>query len=341
LASVTVGGVVHIDPSAAATALGKALSTVELDELKQRLERILRESGKRVVVFIDDIDRLDRAEIQAMFKLVKLSAGFDYTSYVLAFDDEMVAAALGEKYGKGDIAAGRNFIEKIVQVPLHLPPAEEVSLRKLTFEGVDEAIKLSKIELSQEQVDAFVRHFVDGIEPRLNTPRQAKLYGNALAFALPILKSEANPVDQMLIEGIRVFYPKLYANIRDNPEYFLTERPHDGQAQEAFRDRAAELITEGLKNVGVDSDAVRRRLLEVLFPRLQSVLWGNEWDERWTREQRICSREYFKRYFSYSVPPGDVPDLKITSLIESLDAATDDDVNRALRSFVDTRGMPQ
>ena len=40
--------------------------------------------GKRVIVLVDDIDRLDRREIQAIFMLVKLSASFDFTSYVLA-----------------------------------------------------------------------------------------------------------------------------------------------------------------------------------------------------------------------------------------------------------------
>jgi len=48
---------------------------VELDDLRKRVEALLGEAGKRVVVLIDDIDRLDRREIQAIFRLVKLSAG--------------------------------------------------------------------------------------------------------------------------------------------------------------------------------------------------------------------------------------------------------------------------
>jgi predicted KAP-like P-loop ATPase len=194
----------------AATAVGRTWATVTLDELRGRLEKLLREAGKRVVILIDDIDRLDRREIQAIFKLVKLSANFEHTSYVLAFDDEMVAGALGEQYGAGGVEAGRGFLEKIVQVPLHLPPADQLELQKLIFAGVDAALSASGISLSTEQVEAFVCHFVDGIEPRLTTPRQVKLYVNALTFALPILKGEVHPVDQMLIEGIRVFYPKLY-----------------------------------------------------------------------------------------------------------------------------------
>jgi len=44
---------------------------------------------------------------------VKLSAGFERIVYVLSFDDEMVAEALGEKYGTGGLAAGRNFSRRL------------------------------------------------------------------------------------------------------------------------------------------------------------------------------------------------------------------------------------
>lgn len=47
------------------------LSSVDIDEYRTRVEKILLDEGKRVVVFMDDIDRLDKTEIQAVFKLVK------------------------------------------------------------------------------------------------------------------------------------------------------------------------------------------------------------------------------------------------------------------------------
>ncbi|WP_394325543.1 P-loop NTPase fold protein [Methanosarcina barkeri] len=63
-------------------------------------------------MLMDDIDRLDKNEIQSIFKLVKLSADFYYLDYILAFDEEMVASAIGDKYGSNDIESGRNFLEK-------------------------------------------------------------------------------------------------------------------------------------------------------------------------------------------------------------------------------------
>lgn len=323
LASVSVaGGLVTIGAGDAVQGLGESLSAVELDELRRRLEDLLKASGKRLVVLIDDIDRLDRDEVHAILKLVKLSAGFDHTSYVLAFDDEVVSAAIGQRYGAGDTAAGKRFLEKIVQVPLRLPPPDKIELRKLTFDGINEALSVAEITLPQPSVDAFVRHFVDGLEPQLRTPRQANLYRNALTFALPLLKGETHPVDALLIEGIRVFYPNLYIAIRDNGNRFIRGSREDSQRAQEARARLDVLIDEALDNADPRAgDAVKTRLVPALFPRTGTSGYGPEWDLRWATEQRICSGEYFQRYFTYTVPPRDVSDAEIADLLDSLKAS--------------------
>jgi hypothetical protein len=233
-------------------------------------------------------------------------------------------------------------LEKIVQVPLHLPPADEVALRKLAFEGVDAALKLAGIELNESQVEAFIRHFVDGLEPMLTTPRQARLYGNVLAFALPILKGEVNAVDQMLIEGIRVFYPKLYVVIRDNRDLFLTRREEGGHDDSRKR-RALELIDASLEGTGVDRARLVQRLIKVLFPRIETLLgnttYVDDWDKQWDREQRICSEHYSDRYFRYAVPAGDVSDLEIESLIERTQTANDEDTTAELLRIAGADGI--
>lgn len=344
VASVDVANTVKVDPGKGIVALGEALSLVELRELRTRLEGFLQASGGRVVVLIDDIDRLDRSEIHSLFKLIKLSASFEHTSYVLAFDDEMVAAALGEKYGEGGIGAGRSFLEKIVQVPLHLPPAETIELRKMAFEGVDEALRQSQVTLTREQVERFTRAFVDAFESQiLQTPRQAKRFANAVSFALPLLKGEAEPVDVMLIEAIRVFLPRLHAAVRDNPDLFLGSAREYGGNAEAEKKRLSELLTSVLSNSGIyDKELVRKRLIAVLFPRTGDMGYGSEWDLTWAREQHICSKEYFGRFFSYGVPPGDVGDVEVQRLVDDLRAGTgSDDVRARLVRFSERRAIPR
>ncbi|GEM_PF-288572 len=343
LASLSIGGVVQVSPGEAAKGLGDAMSNVGLDELRSRIEGMLDEAKKRLVILIDDIDRLDRDETHAVFKLVKLSASFRHTAYVLAFDDAVVSAALGERYGAGGAAAGRAFLEKIIQVPLHLPPVDENSLRHLALEGVDNAVNHAGITLTQPQVDAFVRHFDDALLPRIETPRRAKLLSNALLFALPILRGEVNPAELMLIEGIRVIYPELYAAIRDNQAIFLQgEREARRNQRQNAVSRIDTLLQQATPTLSDDERAVvRSRLLEPLFPRIGSMGYGGEWDSIWAREQKICSSQYFKRYFTYSVPVGDVPDSHVAALCEGAPQASSAERRVLLEAFAARQGLPR
>jgi predicted KAP-like P-loop ATPase len=153
--------------------------------------------------------------------LFKLVADFQNTAYVLAFDAEMVASALQEHYSGRDVQAGQNFLEKIIQVPLDLPQIATSSLRAFCFRILETVLRDASIALGDDAVRQLVMAFDAGLLPRLKTPRMAGRYGNILSFALPILKDEVNTVDLILIEGIRIFHPRLYDCIRDNPGVFL------------------------------------------------------------------------------------------------------------------------
>jgi KAP family P-loop domain len=304
----------------AAKGLGQKLSETSLETLRKRVEAFLNTNCLRIIMMIDDIDRLDKREIQSIFKLVKLSAGFNNISYVLAFDDEVVASALGERYGNGDANAGRRFLEKIVQIPLTLPPADPIELRRLAFDGANVAVQESGLELTEEQAGAFVRHYVDGLEPGVTSPRQVRLYGNALLFALPLLKGEVHPVDQMLIEGIRVVYPQLYAYIRDHAEDLLTSERGTFRRSDEKKREIYEAIDACLPRLDKDRrEQVRARLLEKLFPRLGSMGYGTEWESIWFKEQRVCSLQYFPRYFTYSVLQRDISDVAVARFLAAAD----------------------
>jgi predicted KAP-like P-loop ATPase len=329
----------------AAKGLGETLSSVSLDTLRKRIDQILESNGKRVVVLIDDIDRLDRSETHAIFKIVKLSASFRYTSYVLAFDEEIVSAALGERYGQGGREAGREFLEKIIQVPLHLPPADSIGLRQLAFEGLEKALAQAEIQLDREMVDTFSRHFIAGLEHRLVTPRLAKLYSNAVMFALPLLKGEVNVVELMLIEGVRILYPKLYIAIRDNPQIFLSRDENAHRAP--FNLEQPKSAVDSLMEASMPGSSakerlrVKRGLLEQIFPRLQNTIYDHEWDRIWARKKRICTEDYFQRYFTYGIPDGDVSDLQVHSFVTSLSIIDEAAQADLLNSFSTKRSIPK
>lgn len=292
-------------------------SDTSLEELRSRLSEALSRADKRIVVLVDDIDRLDKHETHTLFRLVKACADFPNVCYVLAFDDVAVARSLGERYGGGDEASGRAFLEKIIQVPLKLPVAMKEDLRSLCFRQVEEVLAVSGIELSEKDISAFVSGFDRGVAIRLDTPRAAKRYGNGLMFALPMLQGEINVVDLLLIEAVRAFFPAVYDLIRANHEEFSGVeaeygiRSHDGP-------RGASILKSAVDSLPSEEQKAIKSLLNRLFPRLGTVYgsggYGSNWLTPWAQAKRICSPDYCPRYFSYSVPNSDVRDSDIVRL---------------------------
>ena len=291
--------------------------TVGLDDLRTRIDALLKNATKRIVVLVDDIDRLDKHETHTLFRLIKACADFPNVCYVLAFDDVAVATSLGDRYGAGDEASGRAFLEKIIQVPLKLPVAMPEDLRTLCFQQVDQAIIRAGIQLTKEDINAFTSGFDRGISIRLDTPRAAKRFGNGLMFALPMLRGEVNIVDLLLIESVRAFYPPIYDVIRANHvecsgvESKNRRHGYDGP-------RAVALLKPVIEALPSEEQEAIKSLLKWLFPRVGSGYggghYGTDWLSAWSIAKRICSPDYCPRYFSYSVPLGDVRDSEMETL---------------------------
>lgn len=310
----------------AAEAVGKAISNIDIEELKGRIEKLLADNKKRIVVFIDDIDRLEKGEIQAIFRLVKLTGDFAYTTYLLSFDENMVSSAIGERFGTGDQKAGLNFLEKIIQIPIKLPLAQKAALKNYCFKLVEQSLDSSQIVLTDDEAQEFVRKFTSNFLIRLTTPRLAVRYGNTLSFSLPLLKGEANYVDLLLIEAIRVFYPELYDFVRYQPDYFIGEYENDVYSHNPNNEKIEKfkkLFEEFTKNYSPDEIAYAKGALSELFPNLDKVL-GNGWNwesrtpESRYNQKRISTSQYFNRYFSYTVIEGDISDVAFTSLLDHI-----------------------
>jgi hypothetical protein len=167
---------------------------------------------------------------------------------------------------------------------------------------------------------------------------------NAVTFVLPLLKGEVDSAELMLVEGLRVFYPRLYAGIRDNPDLFLNGQQH---AYNAFAgnqqqpDQIEVLLQQSMPGVTEKERlGVRKGLLEALFPRLR-MNYGTEWERIWANKQKLCSGQYFQRYFSYGVPDGDVPDSTIRTLIGDLADADTGRKRQILETFGQRRAIPR
>jgi predicted KAP-like P-loop ATPase len=322
--------------------IGKILSEADLEELKNRLDEFLKESKCKLVIFVDDIDRLDKNEIYSLFRLVKLTADFTNTTYILSFDEKMVASAIGDRFGAGNKQSGQNFLEKIIQVPLQIPQAQIDALKKYCFELVDKAINENSLDISKEEIQRFVNAFSYNILLRLKNPRLAIRYGNSLSFAIPLLKGEVNHADLMLIEAIKIFYPRHYDFIKTNPHYFTSSySTHSNYNNQGVKTKKDEL-TEHLEKLSSDLTKKEKEailnLLKSLFPRLDEAFhntFQHEGEKKWTKDKRIVSTSYFKRYFSYAVIDGELSDVAFDDFMNSLETLELKDIAKAIKDIID------
>ena len=91
-------------------------SDEDVFSIRDQIDKALRAQEARILVIIDDIDRLSAAEVRQVFQLVKAVANFPKTIYLLAFDNVRVAEALNEERG----GSGQDYLDKIIQVPFDI-----------------------------------------------------------------------------------------------------------------------------------------------------------------------------------------------------------------------------
>jgi hypothetical protein len=308
--------VAGLRPGTAATSIAELLAPSDIETTRRQFEQALRKAKRRVVVFIDDVDRLDDLEIREMFRLIRLVAPFAGITYVVACDDRAVARALATN-GAPD-RSGFEYLEKIVQVPLHIPPASPDDLFEWVAEGLLQLIRSTGEEVTVEEFPEIGERLRNGIMPSLRTPRAVKRYLNALSFALPMLRGNARLADVVGIEGMRVAFPAMYTKVRDGRTRFVTPpyQPFRSKPDDAA---VTARVAGEIEGVPANERDEARWLLMTLFPSLGGVL-SNSDISRLYAEQRVAHPDYFERYFTYSVSKDAIADTELTRILSNPDS---------------------
>ena len=223
----------------------------DIREVKQSISAALIAGGRRIIVILDDIIISD-SDVRQVFQLVKVVADFANVIYLLAFDKVVVTKAL-DKVQDG---AGERYLEKVVSVPIEVPPITAAQIYRL-FDKRIQNFKLSHAAYRWdngrlERVRKIVRY-------AFKTIRSLNRLSNILAFSEPLISYEVDYVDFLALCILQVLAPKLYYFIRDNPFLFLNlQVPAEHMEEGEGRETAAALLKQsGLLTANLD---VMRRM---------------------------------------------------------------------------------
>jgi hypothetical protein len=90
------------------------------DEFEACMEHLTRDRGGRMVIFIDDLDRCESEYVVKILEALKLHLLNRHCVFVLGCAEQRVRKCLEKKLGLDGHEAGE-YVEKIVQLPVHLP----------------------------------------------------------------------------------------------------------------------------------------------------------------------------------------------------------------------------
>jgi len=179
-----------------------------MEEFHNKFEKIIEDYyvDKRVVIFIDDLDRSLPEKALEVLDAIKLFLDAKGCIFVLGIDRRVISYIINRKYrelvGEGEekengtiLITGENYLEKIIQLSFQLPPIKDEDMKKFisNLGGLDSEFYGQYLELITE-----------GIE---NNPRKIKRFFNIIELQRNI--AEAMNLQKDLSEAEQIIYDSL------------------------------------------------------------------------------------------------------------------------------------
>ncbi|MCQ2086206.1 MAG: KAP family NTPase, partial [archaeon] len=259
-----------------------------LHEIKRSISKKLTSGNRRFLIIIDDLDRLKARDIRMIMQLVKSMADFPNIIYLLGYDENIVSASLSSPS-----IDGREYLQKIVNLPITLPKIEESILHNVISDKFEE--KYGNLEGHTAEV------LKKCIFPFIKTLRDVNALFSRFDAKFVISENNTHPADLLAITLLEFKNPKVwnwvYCNRHmlcsnlGNPHYFLDM--HECYANSKLPEEYCDMLS-------------------VLFPHFKKIL-ARDYDL--DSEYRIASPVYVDNYFLLSLPRKYINNTSVQSFL--------------------------
>lgn len=279
------------------------ISEKTLSEQKKSIfdSLIKQKSGKWLILFVDDIDRLSYDEVGILFQLIKNVADFPKVIYVLAYDKEVVINALNRvQQGKGE-----EYLQKVIQVTYDVPVPEGDLLEEYFLQRLNSIVSGRKpYRLDQEHfqwIYPCIREYIKNI-------RDCNRICNAFSMKYLLCGEECDVGDLLAITVIELYEANVFEDVKNHKFYMLGQDNHGlmGTDTKLIKAFASELFSKANPK---KKDTVINLICN-MFPRfhecieMPNVMTSGAGE---SNSDRICSEESFDKYFALSIKKNEVP----------------------------------
>ncbi|MCD8414376.1 KAP family NTPase [Tenacibaculum dicentrarchi] len=270
---------------------------VTLDKIIKSINDKLKGLSYKIVVFIDDIDRLDKDEIYTILKLIKLNANFDNFVYIVALDENHVAKAIGQRYGESS-EDGKLFLEKIINIPIHLPKIESADFKHFFEVKLKEVFdNLGFSDENDNEKEVFLEIIREFRVQYFKNGREIIRVLNSFFVGAFAIGEEVNLRDLFWIEYLKITDKELFLHIKNYRFNIIPKKL---------------IISKNLKNnfkrINNENDYPHSDLIiEKLFPKYRSEVNKEELlkDVKYItyvdNNFNVNHLNHFEKYFSYHI----------------------------------------
>jgi predicted KAP-like P-loop ATPase len=281
---------------------------------KEEIRQILSKRKNKILIIIDDIDRLTAEEIRILFKIIKINSDFPNVIYLLSFDRAVITKALQIQPGIN----GQDYLEKIVQVAFDIPSVSQEKISNIFREYCNNVLE----KLPKSSDDLFNEIYWNsiynvGLKKMFRNIRDVKRFVSSLEFNLSFLykgeSMEVNPIDFIAIESIRIFAPDFYSFMSSNKTLFTN---HQSDVNQDIKDSRKKQIEDSFAKI--PDETIRKNVSEIiyrLFPQVHKLFYSAHFGHlsvftphEAAMELRLCSPKYFDTYFTL-LPAGSESEL--------------------------------
>lgn len=186
--------------------------------LKENIKKI----NKKIVVFIDDIDRLSCDEIEEILRLVRNTSNLPNMYFILAYDKKYVIDTLNKQYKTHSI----KYMDKILQEEFVLPAVNENLLKDLLLQYLKNELDTNEYN----KIEGFLNDNIGltQIAPLdyIKTIRDAKRITNQLIFSIRKIHDEVDICDFLTLELFRLRYPFVVNLFIEKKDEILIYQPN-------------------------------------------------------------------------------------------------------------------
>jgi GTPase SAR1 family protein len=241
------------------------------NEMYNSVNEAIKATKKQIIVFIDDLDRLDTREITEVLRLVRNTADFSNIVYLVSYDKGYVNEAL-KRFNPYNYQI---FLEKIFQYEFMLPSYDSSVIRDQLKKLLNSNLPPSTGPLIDVAVD-YVGPSGKSITSRaIQTHRDAVRLSNAFLFEIDKIRGEVNFTDFYFVQLLKLKFPEVYKIISEHREIIFYREPDKirlrkkteislnelSMEMQIFRAEAKRNANSGSKN-GTDEVTVFQLFLE-------------------------------------------------------------------------------